>query len=1046
MSEPNSNPVPIGRAYEIIEDGKSFGGYTIERCLAYDMLGSLYSAVNNETRQRESLFVFPTLVGQDSAFPERFSTQTQKLCGLKHANILGFTQALIIEDKYCLTGEAFDGLNIPEHLMLLTGSQLSQAGSSQTTNLPPAQVTPILEQVLAGLTAAHGAKVMHLNLNPTKILRGVRGEIKVYGFHFLAILGQELFEMLVSAGIPPLKLDPNRSFLGTTDILSPEARLRKTLEYRSDIYAVGVNTHWLLTGRKPTSPYQPPSKIQPGIEAGWDAFTQRCLQRKPEDRYTTAAAALADLRNLAHLTPLALKQPLELLLPPEAAAPPPEEKKKAGKPPKPPKPPKKDKPPKGPRHKRQPLSMAKRLIFFGLPALLLVALVSYIYVRVMTGEDADSGAPVRAGEGRTPRLMLKITPALSWVYVDGTAFQVGNGSLSLSMPKGTYTIIVESPPKYRRSTFTYITPDEPEPLFVNLVPMWAEVDFTTAPEATIVAQPAKGAEMQLGVAYAQGNLKVTTGLGDNTYTFTATKTDYSTAKIENQKIDFTKKYRLDLKITAKPSTVTLTSDPPGVTVMMESQVLGVTPFTTQAIPVDSDVHLTLEKQGYQSVPRRLLVAPNVNVTVDLGNLTAHMGNLDLSFKLGGHTPTAAELRDAKIIINGNSYPATTKHIADILEGQYKISFEQPNYDTAGQTVNITNGNTTTAAADLLPKPARVAIHTTPAVAVTVFLDNKPVAPGADGYYPLPPTQKCALRVQANNYTDAVKDFELGPNQTVDWDVALSALPPPAEGKDYTIPYLNLAMKWIAPGKYTMGSQNTEYNSTAFEGPQTNVTVPYGFWAGQFEVTQDQYQSVMGENPSAYGKGAPNHGQYPVDSVTWRKAVEFTQKLTARERAANRLPTGYEYRLPTEAEWEYLARAGTTTPFNFGTEADPGKGNFKGAYPTGAGSSITSANNVTGTKPVGSYKPNAWGLYDIHGNVAEWVLDAYKSRLPGGEVTAPALQAGDANARRVYRGGGWSDFASDTRSAWRDLSVPSTVASDESGLRVLLAPVIPGATP
>jgi serine/threonine protein kinase len=194
-------------------------------------------------------------------------------------------------------------------------------------------------------------------LNPTKILRSGFGEVKVYGYHFLAILGQELFEMLVSAGIPPLKLDPNHSFLGTTDILSPEARLRQPLEYRSDIYAVGVGTHWLLTGRKLTLPYQTPSQLQPGIEVGWDAFAQRCLQRKPGDRYTTATAALADLRNLAQLTPLPQKQPLELLLPPEdSASTPAAKKKKDSKPAVV----KKSKPIKPPRQARKPLTLVQR--------------------------------------------------------------------------------------------------------------------------------------------------------------------------------------------------------------------------------------------------------------------------------------------------------------------------------------------------------------------------------------------------------------------------------------------------------------------------------------------------------------------------------------------------------------------------------------------------------------------------------------------------------------------------------------------------------------
>jgi formylglycine-generating enzyme required for sulfatase activity len=178
-------------------------------------------------------------------------------------------------------------------------------------------------------------------------------------------------------------------------------------------------------------------------------------------------------------------------------------------------------------------------------------------------------------------------------------------------------------------------------------------------------------------------------------------------------------------------------------------------------------------------------------------------------------------------------------------------------------------------------------------------------------------------------------------------------------------------------------------------------------------------------------------------VSWTKAVEFTRRLTEREAAAKRLPAGYEFRLPTEAEWEYLARANTTTAFWFGDHADPTNANFNGSYPPGTGSELIAANSVSGTKPVGQYKQNPWGLYDVYGNVAQWVLDPYKSRLPGGAITAPATGAGDLNAKRFFRGGGWRDNASESRSASRprDDGVPPDTATDNIGLRVILAPVI-----
>jgi formylglycine-generating enzyme required for sulfatase activity len=226
-----------------------------------------------------------------------------------------------------------------------------------------------------------------------------------------------------------------------------------------------------------------------------------------------------------------------------------------------------------------------------------------------------------------------------------------------------------------------------------------------------------------------------------------------------------------------------------------------------------------------------------------------------------------------------------------------------------------------------------------------------------------------------------------------------------------------------------------------------VTVPVGFWAGIYPVTQGQYRAVMGADPAEFPRDGANPDAYPVERVSWLQAVEFARQINERETVAGRVPAGYEYRLPTESEWEYFARAGATTAFHFGDKADETNGNFKGSYPRGTGASLTSGNAAhDGTKPVGSYPPNAWGLYDVEGNVREWVLDKYFARLPDGSVTAPALRDGDATARRAYRGGAWNDFADNARSAWRDDSASPDAVSNAVGLRLVLAPKITRAIP
>jgi len=151
----------------------------------------------------------------------------------------------------------------------------------------------------------------------------------------------------------------------------------------------------------------------------------------------------------------------------------------------------------------------------------------------------------------------------------------------------------------------------------------------------------------------------------------------------------------------------------------------------------------------------------------------------------------------------------------------------------------------------------------------------------------------------------------------------------------------------------------------------------------------------------------------------------------------RIPDGYLYRLPTEAEWEYFCRAGANTVFAWGNTADNSQGNFQGTYPRDFSSAEISTEAHYGTISVGSYVPNTWGLYDVHGNVREWVLDGYNDRHPGGKHLDFSLkESGDRG--RTIKGGGWEDFAHRCRVASRDPFKANT-GSSSIGFRIVLAP-------
>ncbi|MCH1494358.1 MAG: formylglycine-generating enzyme family protein [Rubripirellula sp.] len=221
--------------------------------------------------------------------------------------------------------------------------------------------------------------------------------------------------------------------------------------------------------------------------------------------------------------------------------------------------------------------------------------------------------------------------------------------------------------------------------------------------------------------------------------------------------------------------------------------------------------------------------------------------------------------------------------------------------------------------------------------------------------------------------------------------------------------IGMQLKRIPAGSFTMGSENGANN----EKPAHKVTLTKPFMLGVHEVTQEQYQRVMGSNPSKF-KGS----QYPVEQVYWGDAIEFCRKLSAlpAERSAGRV-----YRLPTEAQWEYAFRAGSTAEYGFGDDASD-----LGQY------AWFRDNSGQHTHPVGQKQPNAWGLYDMQGNVSELCND-WSGSYPSSSVTDP--KGPGSGSVRVTRGSGWGNDASRCRSAFRG-GIKQSYRVNSVGFRVV----------
>ena len=216
--------------------------------------------------------------------------------------------------------------------------------------------------------------------------------------------------------------------------------------------------------------------------------------------------------------------------------------------------------------------------------------------------------------------------------------------------------------------------------------------------------------------------------------------------------------------------------------------------------------------------------------------------------------------------------------------------------------------------------------------------------------------------------------------------------------------------WIEPGTFMMGSPDSEEGRQDDEGPPHEVTISQGFWLGQYEVTQAQWEAVMEIRPWEGQDRVEANPDHPAVYISWEDMQEFVGRLNQAE--------GMDiYRLPTEAEWEYACRAGTATPWSFGDDAGQ-----LGEYAWHKDNAYDVGEEYG--HPVGTKLPNSWGVHDMHGNVLEWCQNWYADSYEGlGQVDPMGPAAG---AERVYRGGGFRNSASTMRSARRTHGLPDFV--------------------
>lgn len=451
--------------------------------------------------------------------------------------------------------------------------------------------------------------------------------------------------------------------------------------------------------------------------------------------------------------------------------------------------------------------------------------------------------------------------------------------------------------------------------------------------------------------------------------------------------DGARKVSLRIELEPRFGVLQLETEPPGAQVTLNGAGVGKTPFRESELLVGRyDVCLALALYDRTCFPVEMVAREEIKRTV---KLSPSFGELSLR-----GSPTGASVFRSGERQPIGSLPAEGLRLPP---GSYTLEVRsEPQFDPERVEVEVRKGQPVTREVHLKRRVGRLLVVSDPPTeGATVRIDGKEVGktPYTSGEMP---TGAVEVEVESRDRIGKAR-AEVEPRGQKVVVVAMgSKLPPPA-GKTLRNS-IGMEFVLIPAGEFLMGSNG----GVSDENPVHTVRLSKPFYLGKYEVMQGQWQAVMGNNPS-YFKGDPN---LPVEQVSWDDVQEFIRKLNAKE-------GGTKYRLPTESEWEYVARAGTTTAYSFGDNPRQ-LGEYAWYY----------ENSGSKTHPVGQKKPNPWGLYDMHGNVWEWVQDRYQDRYSAytsAVVTDP--QGPSSGSGRVARGGSWNCSAHGCRSADRGYVVP-----------------------
>lgn len=1057
-----ADPSNIGAAYqnEILTPGEKFGDYQVMDCIQFGLFGGLYRMQHIREFDEVCMQVMPQAASAFPGFKERVGEIVEKLKSVDHPNVHKVERVEFIKDRACLIMEQVEGVNLSAYLETFVKEKRRESGAiaaeprtepaehadgdadeekakreresrigEQDFGLPPGVVRDVLKQAAEAVKAVNAKGAHHLFLNPDVLILDPEGKVTVTGFGLAEMAGQEAIERLVSAYIPPIQIGPRQLNINTLDHLSPEVRNGEPPDTRSDIYALGITTHFLLTGHRFRKDAPPVSSTSAAIVEGWDTFAERCLRAEPDKRYQKMDSVISDLDRIDRLggtrgmtkgiqkeedTSEGLDSILARVPVPHSV-----------------------------RSRLKPTQLrALRLGVVGAFAAAVVSLAAICYTIIfMDMGPEDSGATVRKSRpGIEPDLIIVTDPPTVRIRFSGKgrgSFVITDGRLSVNMPPGVYSMSVEAPDFRTDKVSNIEIGKEPRRAGFTLQPAWAELVVRSKPGAVVKVSRDGGADVAIGKVPESGLFEAEQVIVAGDYRVTVELENYFPVVFEDVNLPVGSKVTRTAELQPKPARLLVESDPEGAEVSIGGEVVGKTPHQLEDLEPFSTIEVSVQLDGYRGKLARIELEPGMDETVPFGQLEARMGSVELAITAEGQPFPEEELKRMSVKIGDAVYPAD-KPLPPIAIGAHDVSIEHPEYLPETTKVAILDRKAVTAAFDLTPRPGYIRVRTEPIAPFTLVVNGRRAraVEGESNVFEITADEASELQLLVRDHYTAKRTVNLSPSERIDWTVNLIPIPGPELEKEWQVPYIGLSMAWVEPGSFRLGSELKEQARLPEEGPPTLVTLTKGFWLGIYEVTQLEFQRALGANPSSF-RYAANHEQFPVENVSWLDAQIFCRKLNESEREAGRLPEGYEYRLPTEAEWEYAASEGKEQPFSWGEQAYGVHGNFAGSYPRDFVPPKETERNP-GTVKVGSYEPNEWGLYDMHGNVREWCHSYYEGRYPGRPVTD--YVGPREGTDRVIRGGGWESLAKDCRTAARDRLTADSRANS-LGFRLALAPII-----